>query len=176
LSAIFQVKRRNFGHMRRLASLAIVLAVLLPTLVTAAPGSGNGNGPGGGGPSEPATGLAGGGPTGPAAGGPAPKGPVTDQGKGKGPDKGDPDDPGIPPTGPATSDQTLARDALESGSTLPLAAILRAALKGVSGRLIDARLLVVNKTAIYRLTLVDGHGVARRLYYDARTARPVGPP
>jgi hypothetical protein len=166
-----------FQRMRRLASSAILLAVLLPTLVMADPGNGNGSGPNGSGGGS-AAGPAGSGPREPAGGSRPPNGPGNGQGRdqAKGPDRGGQEDPGLPPTGPATNDQTLARDALDSGSTLPLAAILRAALKVVSGRLIEAQLLFLNRAPIYRLTLMDSQGVTRRVYFDARTAKPVGPP
>lgn len=139
-----------FQDMRRFAIRLILLAVLWPAVAIADLGNGNRHGnENGQGHSNNGNGNAG----------------------GNGSDAAD-----IPPTAPAGNDQTVARDALENGSTLPLAAIARLAAKAAAGRLIDAQLLVVNKTPIYRLTLIDSHGVTRRVYYDARTAKPVGPP
>ena len=164
--------------MRRAAIIAVVLAALFPMAAVAGPG---GKGPAGGGPGAgPAAG-----PAGQAAGNPPPKGPGNDNGKGKddkgsgndngnGPDQGGP--AGLPPTGPADTDQTLARDALVTGTTLPLATIVSAATKMFGGRLIDARLFVINKTPVYRLTLITAAGVTRNVYYDARTAMPLGSP
>lgn len=172
--------------MRRLATLLVVLASLMPAAAAAAPGGGAGpgnGGPGGNGPAAP----------GPGGGGPAAPGPQANgtgqnnghgpgqnngngpgENNGKGPGKGD--DPGVPPAAPGASDQTVARDALEVGSTLPLTAIVKAAISADGGRLIDAQLFIINKTPIYRLTLIDRRGVTRRVYYDARTAKPIGPP
>jgi hypothetical protein len=151
--------------MRRLALILIVVAVFLPTAPLADPGNGKGGSSGG----PPGAGA---GPHGNGPGGDNGKGPGAN---GKGPGKGE-TDPGVPPTAPAANDQTIAHDALENGATLPLATILRAAIKVGGGRLIDARLFIINKTPIYRLTLIDSQGVTRQVYYDARNAQPLGPP
>jgi len=175
--------------MRRFVIMLAMLAVLVPSLALAEPGNGAGQGHGNGqGPGQ-NSGNGGGNGNGGANGNGGGGGNGNGGSNGDGGDSGNVGDSGsagdsgigngtaeIPPTSPAATDQTLARDALENGATLPLATVARAATRALGGRLIDAQLFVINKTPIYRLTVVDSRGVARRVFYDARTAKPVGPP
>jgi uncharacterized membrane protein YkoI len=95
------------------------------------------------------------------------------------------DDPGSGETAPGVSvyspeglvtigaDQNIALSAVTSGEALPLDRIEPIAIRQWGGRLIDAHLIRVNGTLLYRLTMVSDAGVSRRVYYDARTGAPV---
>ena len=72
------------------------------------------------------------------------------------------------------ADQNIALDAVKSGDALPLDRIEPIALRQWGGRVIDAHLLKVRGTLLYKLTVISDVGVSRRVYYDARTGAPVG--
>ena len=72
------------------------------------------------------------------------------------------------------ADQNIALDAVKSGDALPLDRIEPIALRQWGGRVIDAHLLKVRGTLLYKLTVISDVGVSRRVYYDARTGASVG--
>ena len=72
------------------------------------------------------------------------------------------------------ADQNIALDAVKSGDALPLDRIEPIALRQWGGRVIDAHLLKVRGTLLYKLIVISDVGVSRRVYYDARTGASVG--
>ena len=156
----------------KIAPVLLLAASLLWTgEAIADPGNGpaqhdnNGNGPG----SDNGQG------NGPGAGPPAPGGPA-DPGNGNGPGNGAGSikPPAGPlPGGPDSTDQNNALEAVKSGQALPLGSIVPLAETKWGGRVIDAELVRVQGTLLYRLTMLDDNGVSRRVYYQARTGRPV---
>ncbi len=138
------------------------------------PGSdnGQGNGPGAG-PATPGVGPGG---NGPGAGPAPPGGGPADPGNGNGPGNGAGSikaPAGPLPGGPDSTDQNNALEAVKSGQALPLSSIVPLAETKWGGRVIDAELVRVQGTLLYRLTMLDDNGVSRRVYYQARTGRPV---
>jgi hypothetical protein len=73
----------------------------------------------------------------------------------------------------AGSDQNEARRAVEASEALPLARIVTIAETRTDGHVIDARLVRVEGTLLYQLTLLDTDGRSWREYYYARTGNPV---
>ena len=86
-----------------------------------------------------------------------------------------PDTPTSTPDGLVTAgtDQNTALEAVKSGAALPLDRIEPTVMQQWGGRVIDARLLKIRGTLIYRLTIVSETGVSRRVYYDAKTGTSV---
>jgi hypothetical protein len=75
--------------------------------------------------------------------------------------------------GGASSDQNIALHAVQSGAALPLDDIIPGARQRWGGRVIDATLIRIKGTLLYRLTMISDQGVSRRVYYDARSGTPV---
>lgn len=113
---------------------------------------------------------------GPGAGPAPPGGGPADPGNGNGPGNGAGSikaPAGPLPGGPDSTDQNNALEAVKSGQALPLSSIVPLAETKWGGRVIDAELVRVQGTLLYRLTMLDDNGVSRRVYYQARTGRPV---
>jgi hypothetical protein len=160
LSAICQLGSLKIRTMKSIAAIMCVLLLLAPTAVFAK--SDNGNGEGNGQSNGNGNGSAGG----------------DANGNGRHDKVGDPETPpaGTPavlniPSG--NTDQNTALDAVKSGAALPLDEIVPRARQRWGGRVIDAALMRIQGTLLYRLTMISDQGVSRRVFYDARSGNPV---
>jgi uncharacterized membrane protein YkoI len=81
--------------------------------------------------------------------------------------------PAGPPARPVVLDQEKALDAVARGEALPLTRIITLAEAANGGRVIDAKLMHIQGILVYRLTLLSNGGVARRLFYYARSGNPI---
>ena len=131
----------------RALATAALCAALMTNLSSAAPPA---DGPNGKGPN-------GQGPPGHAGDPPAPPPPTVDT--------------PLSPEGQVTvgADQNIARDAVDAGRALPLADINTRIAATLGARVIDARLISAHGVLVYRLVVLSGQGVSRRIYVDART-------
>jgi hypothetical protein len=82
-----------------------------------------------------------------------------------------------PSTGPSgqTTDMELdeAQRAVQEHEALPLARIIAVAESRTTGHVINAKLLRIDGSLLYQLTLLDDTGLSWREYYLARTGNPV---
>lgn len=74
---------------------------------------------------------------------------------------------GSPPL-PASEDHEAARDLVNSGTILPLEAILDAAYQRFPGRLLEAELEREDGQLVYELEILTERGQVLELLYDAR--------
>ena len=66
-----------------------------------------------------------------------------------------------------------AQRAVETHQALPLARIVAVAATRSEGRVVNAKLMRIDDTLLYELTLLDETGRSWREYYYARTGNPV---
>jgi len=70
-------------------------------------------------------------------------------------------------------DQQVARDAVSAKTALSLEQVTAIVMSGTDGRIVDVQLVSFKGMYLYDVTVLEKDGVLHKLYYDARSGRPV---